>query len=374
MLISDGVIKEVAEAVPEDAKDVADAKGYLALPSLADNHIHLDKGHYGGKWQAVVPMNGVSERIVEEQGFLKDFLADTPKRAQALIDLLTGNGATFLRVQVNVDPVIGLDNFMIIKEVLEKNKHKLDYEIVAFPQHGTLTAEELGLLTRAMEDESIEVLGGLDPATIDRDIEKSLRTVFDLAVKYNKQVDIHLHDRGTLGNFEINRIVDYTIASGLQGKVRISHALSLADVCGTELEKTVKGLKEAGIAINTTVPIGTKVLPIPFLRSRGVAVNVVSDCINDHWSPFGSGDPVERARRAAEVFSMNDEVSLSKALGLVTNGLTPLDDEGNMAWPKAGDKANILFARAEASAHLVARVCPERVVMFKGSFVSGEFK
>jgi hypothetical protein len=39
-----------------------------------------------------------------------------------------------------------------------------------------------------------------------------------------------------------------------------------------------------------------------------------------------------------------------------------------------GDKANILFAKAESSAHLVARVCPERVVLFNGKVVSGEFK
>ena len=103
-------------------------------------------------------------------------------------------------------------------------------------------------------------------------------------------------------------------------------------------------------------------------------MNVVNDNINDHWSPFGTGDLIQRVSRAAEVFSMCDEVSLSNALGLVTKGITPLDNEGNQVWPKVGDKANILFAKAECSAHLVARVCPERVVLFKGKVVSGEFK
>ena len=374
LCIEDGIIKEIADDVPENAEEVIDAKGYLAVPSLVDNHIHLDKGHYGGKWKAVVPMNNVAERIVEEQGFLKDFLLETPKKAQALIDLITSNGATFLRVHVNVDPTIELDNLNIIKEVLENNKHKLDYEIVVFPQHGTLTTEYKGLLTKALEDDKVKVIGALDPATIDYDIEKSLKTTFDLAKKYNKEIDIHLHDRGTLGIYEINRIIDYTVSSNLQGKVQISHGLALGDISNNELDTIAKRLKEAKIIINTTAPIDTKALSIPILQSHGISVNVVNDNINDHWSPFGTGDLIQRVSRAAEIFSMCDEVSLSEALGLVTNGITPLDKEGKQVWPKVGDKANILFVKAESSAHLVARVCPERVILFKGRFVSGEFR
>ncbi len=374
LCIEDGIIKEIAEDVPENAEEVIDAKGYLAVPSLVDNHIHLDKGHYGGKWKAVVPMNNVAERIVEEQGFLKDFLLETPKKAQALIDLITSNGATFLRVHVNVDPTIELDNLNIIKEVLENNKHKLDYEIVVFPQHGTLTTEYKGLLTKALEDDKVKVIGALDPATIDYDIEKSLKTTFDLAKKYNKEIDIHLHDRGTLGIYEINRIIDYIVSSNLQGKVQISHGLALGDISNNELDTIAKRLKEAKITINTTAPIDTKALSIPILQSHGISVNVVNDNINDHWSPFGTGDLIQRVSRAAEIFSMCDEVSLSEALGLVTNGITPLDKDGKQVWPKVGDKANILFVKAESSAHLVARVCPERVILFKGRFVSGEFR
>jgi cytosine/adenosine deaminase-related metal-dependent hydrolase len=374
LLIKDGIIKEIAESVPEASKDIVDAKGYLALPALADNHIHLDKGHYGGKWHAVVPMDTVAERIKEEQGFLRDFLADTPEKAQALIDLITGNGAAFLRVHVNVDPTIELENLSIIKEILEKNKHKLDYEIAVFPQHGTLKTEEKGLLSKALEDDNVKIIGGLDPATIDGDIEKSLKTTFDLAAEYKKEVDIHLHDRGSLGIYEINRILDYTLKYNLQGKVQISHGFALADICGEELERIAERLKEANVAINTTVPIDIQALSIPVLKRHGVNVHVVNDNINDHWSPFGTGDLIQRASRAAEVFSMTDEAALSNALGLVTNGITPLDEEGNLSWPKVDDKANILFVKAESSAHLIGRVCPERVVLFRGNFVSGNFK
>lgn len=372
--IKNGKISKIIDQVPADAQDILDAKEYLLLPSLRDNHIHLDKGLYGGHWQAVVPANGVRERIKEEEGFLEDFLPDTPKKAQALIDLICDYGATFLRVQVNIDPVIEMKNLDIVQEVLEKNKHRLDYEIVAFPQHGTIYTEETGLLSKAATDLRIGIMGGVDPATLDLDIEKSLRTTFTIARDNDLQVDIHLHDGGSLGIYEINRILDYTKEYNMQGKVEISHAYSMGDVSEEVLLPIVKRLAEENIDINTTVPIDTPAPPIPFLQKNGVKVHVVNDNINDHWSPFGTGDMIERASRAAEVSSLVDEVSLSRTLGLVTNGVTPLDNDGNQVWPKEGDAANFLFTTAESSAHLIARVVPERVVMFKGKIVAGEFK
>ncbi|WP_414839261.1 amidohydrolase [Carnobacterium sp. TMP28] len=372
--IENGTIQEIAKEVPAGIEGVIDGKNYLASPSLRDNHIHLDKGHYGGSWKAVVPVAGVKERIIEEEGFLVDFLQDAPKKAQALIDLICGSGATFLRVQVNLDPVIEMKNIELIREVLEKNSYRLDYELVAFPQHGTLKTQEKGLLSKAAKDDAINAMGGLDPATIDNDIEQSLETTFKIANENNKEIDIHLHDPGELGIYEIKRIVAFTKKYEMQGKVAITHAYSMGAVGEDSLLGVVKELAENQIAINTTVPIDAPAPPIPFLQKHGVRVNVINDNINDHWSPFGTGDMIRIANRAAEVFSMVDEISLSQAYGLVSNGLTALDAQGNRQWPNVGDSANILFTKAESTAHLIARVCPERVVMFKGEVVSGSFE
>lgn len=367
-------IVEIANKIPEGIEGVIDGKNYLASPSLQDNHIHLDKGHYGGPWQAVVPANDVADRIKEEEGFLEEFLEDAPMKAQALIDLICGRGATFLRVQVNLDPVIEMKNIEIIKEVLDQNKNRLEYELVAFPQHGTIKTENLGLLSKAAKSDAIDVIGGVDPASIDNDIEKSLETTFEIASKNGKEVDIHLHDPGELGIYEIKRIIAFTKKYEMQGKVEITHAYSMGAVSEDSLIDLVKDLAKNNIVINTTVPIDAPAPPIPLLQKHGVKVNVVNDNINDHWTPFGTGDMIRSVNRAAEVFSMVDEISLSQSYGLVSNGLTALDSKGNRQWPNVGDSANILFTKAESTAQLVARVCSERVTMYKGNIVSGSFK
>lgn len=368
--MEDGIIKAIERGTLKQHEAEMDGEGYLILPSFADNHIHLDKGHYGGPWQAVVPLRGVQERIKEEEGFLISFLEHTPERAQALIDLIAGKGATFLRVQVNIDPIVGLKNLECIYEVLKNNAHGLDYEIVAFPQHGTLITEEKGWLSEAMKHPGIDAIGGVDPATIDGDIELSLKTTFNLAKKYQKKVDIHLHDSGTLGLFEINRIIDYTMDYQMEGKVQISHAFGLGNLTESQLAKVSKRLHDADIAINTTVPLSSYAPNIPLLQAHGVRVHVINDCINDHWSPFGTGDMLQRVNRAAEKFSQVDERSLARCLALITRGITPLSHEGELLWPKIGDKANFVLVNAESSAHAVARVPQERIVFFQGKMLT----
>ena len=41
------------------------------------------------------------------------------------------------------------------------------------------------------------LVGGVDPATVDGNIEKSLNTIMDIAVEFDSDIDIHLHDGST---------------------------------------------------------------------------------------------------------------------------------------------------------------------------------
>lgn len=369
--VEDGIITEID--ADNQATDGIDAQGYLALPSFREMHVHLDKGHYGGPWKAAIPMGGVFDRIKEEEGFLVSFLENTPERAQALVDLITSFGVTHMRVQVNVDPVIGLQNARIVKEVLDNNTDKLTYELVAFPQHGTLRTHAENLLEQALEEGQDLLLGGLDPANVDKDIEKSLTVTFDLAKKHNRPIDFHLHTGGTLGVYEIERILDYIEKYEMQGKVSLSHTFSLGDIPRAKVIELAKRFKALGVDINTTQPLGRPALPFMDFINEGVIVSMANDCINDHWQSFNSGDVIERIYLGSQLHGLDGEYHLSRALQAVTGGLTPLDDEGNQVWPKVGDKADIVFVKAESTAHLVARRIPERVTMFKGNIVHGEF-
>lgn len=371
LLIDHGKIIDIRTGgLPADNIPIVDAKSLLALPSFYEKHVHLDKGHFGGPWKASSPFVSVSDRIQEEERFLPEFLAYTKERAESVLQLITGYGVTFSRVHCNVDPVAGLGNLERVVAALENNKDKLNYELVAFPQHGLLWKNTVMLMKDAMRN-GIKVVGGLDPATIDNDIETSLDKMMDIAVEFDADVDIHLHNGGSLGMYTIRRLIQMVEEAKWEGRVNISHAYCLGDSPLDEVSELSELLAAKQISIATTAPIDVSSPPIPLLYEKGVKVHLINDNINDHWSPFGSGDLLQRASRMAEKFGWIDEYSLSRALGFITKGKMPLDAKGNRQWPMIGDEANLVFIDASCSAEAIARVSGRKAVMFKGNIISG---
>ena len=287
-----------------------------------------------------------------------------------MLELLLQNGATNIRTHCNVDPIIGLGNLEATLAALETYKNRVSSRIVAFPQHGLLRSDSVQLVKDAMRM-GAHLVGGVDPATVDNDIEKSLHTIMDIAVEFNADVDIHLHDANNLGTFTMKRLASLTEEAGWQGRVTISHALGLGGVTDKEAEEVAERLANVNIDITSTVPIGKQVIPIPLLDKKGVKVSLGNDSITDHWSPFGTGDMLQKVNRLAERFGWSDERSLGKALRFITGGKETLNNEGKRVWPNIGDEANFVLTNATCAAEAVARQTEKRLVVYKGNIVVG---
>ncbi|MBN6205473.1 amidohydrolase family protein [Ralstonia pickettii] len=370
--VEGGTIKKIVSADKPLITDlpVQDAKNYLMLPSFRDMHIHLDKTYYGGPWKApTIPTKGILTRLEEEEELLPRQLPVAEKRAKELLDLLLSAGSTHIRTHCNVDPVIGFKNLEATLQAVEAYKGKASVEIVAFPQHGLLRSHSVSLVREALRN-GASFVGGVDPASIDGNIEKSLQTVMELAVEANANIDLHIHDPGQLGIFTFKRLAALTEEAGWQGRVTISHALAIADISHVEAGEVAEILAHQDISITSSVPIG-KTIPIPLLRKKGVKVSLGDDSITDHWSPFGKGDSLEKAGTLAQRFGLSDEHSLGQALGYITGGITPLNTEGGQIWPKIGDDADFVFVDASCSAETVARRAERIAVFFKGNLVVG---
>lgn len=370
--IEDGKIKEIipADKPLKTPLPKRDANKYLMLPSFRDMHIHIDKTYYGGPWKApIIPTKGLITRLEEEEELLPRLLPVAEERAKKLLDLLLSAGSTHIRTHCNVDPIIGLKNLEAVLRAVEAYKDKVSVEIVAFPQHGLLRSNSISLVREALRS-GASLVGGVDPATIDENIEKSLQTVMELAVEANANIDLHIHDPGHLGIFTFKRLASLTEEAGWQGKVTISHALALADISPKEASEVAELLAHQGISITSSVPIG-RTIPIPLLHKKGVEISLGDDSITDHWSPFGKGDSLEKAGTLAERFGLSDERSLGQTLGFITGGITPLDKSGERVWPNVGDDANLVLVHASCSAEAIARRAERKAVVFKGKVVSG---
>ena len=349
------------------------ANGQLALPTMRDMHIHLDKTFYGGPWQAPRPRQGktIMDMIALEEKLLPQLLPTSVERAEGLIALVQSKGSTVARSHCNIDPVSGLKSLEHLKLALDKHKDDFACEIVAFPQHGLLHSKVDGLMREAMQM-GVDYVGGLDPTNVDGAMEKSLDAMFQIALDTGKGIDIHLHETSPAGVAAVDYMIDTVEKNpALKDKVTISHAFALTTLSPEKLEETAARLAANGMTIASTVPIGGLMMPLPQLSAAGVFVMTGTDSVIDHWSPFGSGDMLEKAYLYAQLYRGSDEYHLSRALAISTGGVLPLDMDGNRAWPKVGDEAGFSLTPASCSAEAVARVTERTATFHKGRLVSG---
>lgn len=370
--IEDGKIKSIAGELPEGAFVQYDAENFLLLPSMREMHIHIDKTYYSGPWKACTPLTkGIFTRLEEEKELLPKLLSTAQERAENMIELLIRNGHTHIRTHCNIDPVIGLKNLEATVQALENYKNAVTYDIVAFPQHGLLRSDSVGLVREAMKN-GATLVGGVDPATVDRHIERSLSTVFDIAAEHDKGIDLHLHDPDTLGVFTFNRLADYTEQAGMKGRVTISHGMALGDLEGEALSAMLAELQKQQIDVTTTIPINRPTIPVAEIDRAGVGVSLGHDSITDHWSPFGTGNTIRKLGVLAERFKYIDEFSLNRLLKYATGGVTPLDEKGQRVWPTAGNAASMILVDASCTAEAIARRADIKAVFFNGNEIKNK--
>jgi len=376
VLIENGIFVEIAPSIEVNDAVVVDANMQLLIPSFKEMHTHIDKTYFSGEWKApTIATEGIFSRFKEEALLLPKQLDVAEDRAHAMVQHYIKNGHTHIRTHVNVDPQIETKHIDIVKRVLDSYQDQITYEIVAFPQHGLLRngPSFLTIMEKALQMGATHI-GGVDPALVDRNSSEVIKTTFQLAEKYGVGIDIHLHEQNTLGEFDIQLILNEMEQRSFKKDVTISHAFALADLPEKSLNPLITRMAANQVGLTTTIPIGAGpiTIPVKYLYDKGVKVAFGHDSLVDHWSPFGSGDTIQKLNQFIERFGYIDEWHIGQSLKYATGGITPLNLTGEQQWPKAGDTANALLVDAVSSAHLIARRCPISTVLSKGKVIHKE--
>ena len=375
--INSGHIAAIAtggENLGEAARRI-DLAGALVVPGLIDGHIHLDTTLFGDRWRPHRPCKAgfdVAERIAIQKENIAD-AAPLEERAGALLQRVVSRGTTHLRTHVEIDVDLGLAHLEGICRLRERYRHAVSLEIVAFPRGVVRRNGTRELLEEALR-QGADLVGGVDPSGYEGDIALHLSTIFDLAVKYGKGIDIHLHDHGSLGLYELREIARRTRAADMQGLVAVSHAYALGDLPWNMVAPTADELAEAGVAIMTNAPGDHPFPPVMALRHAGVTVFAGSDDVRDSWWPYGDGDMLERAMIIGYRSGFYTDDELRVAFDLVTSAAAKaLSISGHGL--AVGNLADIVAVRAR---HIPQAVVtrPVREAVFKaGKLVarSGNF-
>lgn len=351
------------------AVPMVDAEGALALPAFVEGHTHLDKTFWGAAWYRNEVGPRLIDRIENERATRRGNGLDPLAQAERLALDFLALGTTRIRSFADVDTEIGIRHVEALVTLRERLRGLMDIQVVAFPQSGLLIRPTtLDLLEAAMQA-GADVVGGLDPAGIDRDPKGHLDAVFDLCSRFRAPLDVHLHEPGELGAFSMELIIERTRALSMQGRVVISHAFCLGDVAPARAMALYDGLAEAGIALATTAPPSRAVPSVKAARAAGVTIFGGNDGIRDAWTPYGAPDMLQRAMLIGlkNEFRRDDEIALAMEC-VTTAGAIGCGFEG--AGIATGDRADLVLLPVETVAEAVVGQPRDRLVISHGRIVA----
>ena len=372
LLVQEGRIAALGPALEAAAGCVVEeGGGALLLPGLVEGHTHLDKTLWGMDWYRNEVGPRLVDRIDNERAFRRASGHDAAAQSLALAKAFLALGTTRLRTHVDIDAEAGLRHLEGVLRTRDAMQDVLQFQIVAFPQSGLLgrpgTAE---LLDQALA-QGADVLGGLDPCAIDGDPVRSLDTLFEIAQRHGRPLDIHLHEPGAMGAFSLELILDRTVALGLQGRVAISHGFCLGDLPERECEALLARMAKLGVVLITSAPAARAVPPLLACRRVGVTVLGGNDGVRDTWTPYGSPDMLERAMLIGLRYNLRRDDELAVALDCVTEaGARGCGFEAYGLAP--GCRADLVLVEAQTVAQAVVARPVRRLVVSGGRIVARE--
>ena len=374
VLIHDGSITALGPGLTPAtaATTVIDANGRLIFPGFVDAHAHMDKTLLGFGWYRNEVGPTLTDKIENERRLRREREIDAYEQSTRQARLAIAAGTTHIRTFVDIDTEVGLRGFDGVMRMREDFRDALTIQIVAFPQSGMLIRPGTVELMETALANGATVVGGLDPSAIDRDPAKHLDVIFDLAEKYDVDVDVHLHEPGELGAFSLELIAERTKVLGWQRRVVISHALCLGGVDEPYLSQLIELLLENEITIMSHGPSGLRPIPsVKRLREAGVRMCTGNDGIRDAWGPLNMPDMLLRTFLIAYRNNLrrDDEIEMvldiathggARVLGDTTYGLSP------------GCRADLVLVDGETHVEAVIERPPRWLVLKGGQVVGRE--
>ena len=363
-----GAIEEVGPGLDAADAQTVEGGGLLALPGMADGHVHLDKTLTGLPWMPYPAGPDRASRIATERG-LRAALPPPAERASNLVRQAVALGTTAFRSHADIGPDIGIRHVEALLEVKAAFSHAADFQIVAFPQYGVLAAPGSYELMDEALAAGADLVGGIDPIGQDGDLDGQLDLLFRLAAKHDKGIDIHIHDPGEAGLQEIAALAERTRAAGMEGRVTVSHGFCLGACPEDVFERLAAAMAEARMSLATHGGGASPLPPVKKLRERGVEIFVGNDDVRDTWGPYGNGDLLIRTMLLSWRSGFRADGDLAIAFDCAAAAPRRIfgqDDRGIAA----GAPADLFTVQAETLPEAVAQHPPRGLVFKAGRLVA----
>ncbi|APF34263.1 amidohydrolase family protein [Microbacterium paludicola] len=377
VIVDGGVIIGTAAPGTADATaaDVVDGRGRILIPSFADVHVHLDSTRVGLPFRPHTGSPGVWNMMLNDRRNWRKAEVSIEERVATTLERAIARGTTAVRTYAQVDVDAGHERLDAVVAAREANAGRCDVEIIAFPQAGLLReAGSADVLDEAMA-RGADVVGGIDPCALDRDPVRHLDIVFGIAEKHGVPIDIHLHEPDQLAKFSAELIIERTRATGMQGRVTISHGYGLGRLPEAQLRPLLDEMRELDISMATIAP--PTALPTLMLAEYGIRLGLGQDGQRDYWSPYGNTDMLDRTWQLAFTngFRRDEDIEHCVAIATVGGrsvmGLAPgLNGAADRPGLAEGDPADLVLVSGDTVTAAVMDRSPDRTVLYRGVVVA----
>jgi len=331
--VADGIIKIIAPSINARGETDIDAGGRLVTPSFIDPHIHLDKilisevvrENVTGTLTEAIEIIWDKKRNYTEE--------DIMERAGRVIKWAVKNGTTKMRTHVDVDTIGGLLPIETILRVKEKYSDIMDLQIVAFPQEGIIQDPGTKELMEEAMRMGADVVGGMPyNEMIYDDSKKHIDFCFELAKKYNADIDMHVDETDDSTAITLEYYAAKAIKEDYRGRVTACHTCALAAYNDYHAAKVIGLVKRARMNMITNPatnlmlqgrmdkqPIRRGITRVKELIATGVNVAYGQDCIKDTFYPtLGQADMLEVGQLLAHAAQMSTPREIEEVYDMPT--------------------------------------------------------
>ena len=362
--VAGGRIVAIERTLPA-AGETYDAGGRLACGGLIETHIHLDKSRIIDRCP---PETGREISPMRQVAALKPSLTEEDVRARAertLVDCIL-NGTTRMRTQVEVDSAVGMRGFDGVQSLIADYKWAIDVEICVFPQDGLTNYPGTDELLVAGLDRGAKVIGGAP--RYDADHAGQIRRIFELALQYDVDIDIHLDVGNTPEAMDVHLVCELTEQYRRGGRVVVGHMAKLSTMPPRQLAVLARRLADLGIAV-TVLPatdlylmgrdqdhnIRRGVADANFLVEQGVNCSLSTNNVLNPATPYGDCSLIRMANLYANVLQIAGPARLRECFEMLTGRsarLLNLTDYGLVV----GNPADIVVIDATTPEQAIAGI------------------
>ena len=290
-------IATIDAEIPETGGIELNAADNLISPGFVDCHKHLDKA-FAASGERLPRYNNESFEIDPIVDIGAEYFEATPKedlveRATRAAKLAACHGTSHIRSHVTVDTTAGTKTAEAVIEAREEVSDIVDIEIVPYSEQAYLDEGETERIIRDCMSMGADLVGGMDPLSVENNIDDVLELWFEIATDFDAGIDCHIHEHGTLGDYTINRLAEFTTNYEYGGQVTVSHGLAIADVPTERREATLQHAEEAGVNLVTCYTSTRPTMPVKRIIESDVTLGHGTDNDRDFVYPHGNADVLQ---------------------------------------------------------------------------------